>query len=393
LLDYETAFAQSTGIATEATPAAVAFAGRLVGDEASTRLLLDFDQPVEVSVLYMVRPSRIVINLPKIVFKFSNDEALAGRGLVSDVRFGAISKDASRLVLTLKSPAKVTKSEVKKLENEKQSRLVIDFDAISSAEFAQLVTKQQEVSGRSGAIATKGDRIRKSAKKAGRFRIVIDPGHGGIDGGAVGVRGGKEKDITLAVARQFKANLEKAGPFDVELTRNDDIFVSLKERVAIARRSSADLFISIHADSLQQRHVRGATIYTLSKKASDKLSAQLARSENLADLVAGLALPTEDNAVTDILVELTARETVRFSRYFSQILSNSLKDKTILIKNPQRSASFGVLKAPEVPSVLLELGYLSNLEDEKLMRSKKWQAELAHRVGDAIAKFFKLRQP
>jgi len=175
------------------------------------------------------------------------------------------------------------------------------------------------------------------------------------------------------------------------MTRNEDIFVSLKGRVNFTRRSDADLFISIHADTLQQHNVRGATVYTLSKKASDKLSERLAKSENLADLIAGLALPEEENAVTDILVDLTARETIRFSRQFSRTLAGVLRDRTILIKNPERSAAFGVLKAPEVPSVLLELGYLSNIEDEKLMLSKSWQEKMAKLVAKAVVEFFKPR--
>ena len=195
------------------------------------------------------------------------------------------------------------------------------------------------------------------------------------------------------MAVQLKKKLEKIGPFDVVLTRDEDVFVSLRQRVDFTRTAQADLFISIHADSLSQRRVRGSTIYTLSKKASDRLSASLAVSENLSDLVAGLALPEEEEVVTDILVELTARETIRFSRHFSGILAGTLKNGITLIKNPQRYAAFGVLKAPEVPSVLLELGYLSNKEDEKLMNSKLWQAKVARLVSEAVLKFFKPRLP
>ena len=166
----------------------------------------------------------------------------------------------------------------------------------------------------------------------------------------------------------------------------------MRQRLKFNRDAQADLFISIHADSLKQRFVRGSTIYTLSKRASDRLSEALANSENRVDLVAGLSLPEkETKVVTDILVDLTARETKQLSRHFSAVLMNELKPKVILIKNPQRSAAFGVLKAPEVPSVLLELGYLSNTEDEKLLTSKPWREKAALAVKDAVMAFFKGR--
>lgn len=372
---------------------AVGFAARIMGDENSTRMLIDFDTLISAKILYMDQPSRIVIELPRTVFSFAQNSGFEPRGLIALVRHGAISKDTTRIVISLKSPAKVSHHEILPLNNGDGHRLILDIEAVLPAEFATLIQQQSEIRGVSGNVVTKGDRVYRGKRNNGRFKIVVDPGHGGIDGGASGVRGAIEKDITLAVAKQIRTELEKSGNFDVELTREEDVFVSLRQRVDFTRRAHADLFISIHADSLSQRYVRGSTVYTLSKKASDNLSARLAESENLSDLVAGLALPEEEDVVTDILVELTARETIRFSRHFSGILTASLKNHINLIKNPQRYAAFGVLKAPEVPSILLELGYLSNKQDEKLMRSEKWQAKVAQSVGVAVTKFFKPRLP
>lgn len=380
-------------------PGAVGFAVRIMGDDNSTRMLMDFDTKLTINIQYMDQPRRIVIDLPKTVFRFAGGKtAIEPRGLVDLVRHGAISKETTRIVLTLKGAAKVSSQEISELKSGIGHRLILDIDAVSQQDFTKLIEEQNKIRGASGAVAKKGDRVFKNkntnaGKNNGRFTIIIDPGHGGIDGGAVGVGGTKEKTITFAVAVQLKKKLEKIGPFDVVLTRDEDVFVSLRQRVDFTRTAQADLFISIHADSLSQRRVRGSTIYTLSKKASDRLSASLAASENLSDLVAGLALPEEKEVVTDILVELTARETIRFSRHFSGILAGTLKNGITLIKNPQRYAAFGVLKAPEVPSVLLELGYLSNKEDEKLMNSKLWQAKVARLVSEAVLKFFKPRLP
>ena len=375
----------------DAPKGAVAYQGKLTGDEDNMNLTLEFDRNVEIDIRYMASPNRIVINLPRTVFKFPENGVPKASSFVSTLQYGAISKDHSRIVLGLSRPIKIAATQILKVGKTNQSRLTMEMVPTTSQEFDSLVKSQRELSGASGAVASKGDRVRKEKKKHGKYIIVVDPGHGGIDGGATGKKGTLEKNVTLQIAQFIRQEVEKSDRYQVMLTRDDDVFVSLKERVEFTRRNHADLFISIHADSLQQRHVRGATVYTLSKKASDTLSEKLAESENLADLVAGLAIDQTDDAVTDILVELTARETVRFSKIFSNFLTASLKQGINLIKNPQRAAAFGVLKAPEVPGILLELGYLSNIEDEKLMRSDEWRKRLADLVAKAIEKFFKNR--
>ena len=372
----------------------VAYSGKIAGDEKSTRLILDFDREVEFQTFYMDQPDRIIIDLPQTIFNFGTEAGPKPRGLVSFVRFGPINKNLSRFVVSLTGPTKISASEIKPKSDETGFRLIVDLDSVSASEFANLVN-----SGRQAATEALGEteiekRDKPSAQPENKaeFTIVLDPGHGGIDGGAVGKSGVLEKDIVLSFAKTLKRILQEKGPFAVHLSRENDEFVSLKRRLEFSRTHKADLFISIHADSLRQRSVRGSTIYTLSKKASDKLSEQLAKSENSVDLVAGLSLEKEEEeAVTDILAELTTRETKQFSRQFSLLLVDELRDRVTLIKNPRRSASFSVLKAPEVPGILLELGYLSNIEDEKLLSSPEWQDKVANLVSRAVMKFFEPR--
>jgi len=366
----------------------VAFSGNIAGDTASTRFFLDFDKNLSVQTFYMDKPNRIVIDLDETVFNLGEENSLQARGLISDIQYGRISKGRSRIVLTLVSPVEIIKSSLKKRLDEDSYRFLLDMDSTDQATFETLLSQQQIKLGSSGTIAQKGDRVRPVEKQEGRFTIVVDPGHGGIDGGAIGKNGTQEKDIVLRFSKVVRDKLKQAGPFDVLMTREEDVFLSLRDRLNFSRRSKADLFISIHADSLRQRFVRGSTIYTLSKKASDRLSAEMAETENSADLVAGLAVEEEVDAVADILVDLTTSETKRFSKRFSSLLVRNMGKEVRLINNPQRSAGFGVLKAPEVPSVLLELGYLSNQEDEKLLQSKDWQDRAANAIALSVVDFF-----
>jgi len=370
---------------------AVAFAGRVAGDAGSTRIFLDFDRSIEVSHFFMESPDRLVIDAPAILFRFAEPELIEPRGLVSGLRYGAMARDRSRIVVSLAAPARATRLEIVAIEAGK-FRLVVDLVAATRTEFAALVESQQSVAGASGNVATKGDRVGNPVeRREGRFTIVVDPGHGGIDGGARGSEGRQEKDLTLAVGKLIAGKVAAAGPFDVKLTRDEDVFLSLGERVAFARRNHADLVISVHADSLRQKSVRGATVYTLSREASDELAHELAQSENMSDLVAGLDNAEREDVVNDILADLTARETSGYSRTFSTILVDALQKEIALIRNPQRSASFVVLKAPEIPSVLVELGYLSNPEDEKLMTDPQWQADISAQIAEAVRAFFEPR--
>jgi len=218
--------------------------------------------------------------------------------------------------------------------------------------------------------------------------IVIDPGHGGVDPGAIGVSGIYEKYITLAAARDLKAYLDGTGRFEVHLTRNRDIFIPLRGRIERARDMNADLFISLHADTIRDRQIRGLSLYTLSERASDKEAAALAERENKADLIAGIDLSHESAEVTNILIDLAQRETMNQSAKLAALLVDELDKRVKILRNPHRFAGFAVLKAPDIPSVLIELGFLSNKSDEKALRSKNHRRNLAQSIAGAVDRYF-----
>ena len=219
--------------------------------------------------------------------------------------------------------------------------------------------------------------------------VVLDPGHGGIDPGALSKgHKTKEKTIVLEFAKTLKERLVATGRYKVIMTRNDDSFVTLRDRVEIARDVEADLFIAIHADSIRGHDARGATIYTVSEEASDEEAAELARMENRSDIIAGVNLETENEEIAGILIDLAQRETKNYSLNAARRMVGQLKKVTRLNARPMRSADFRVLKAPDVPSVLVELGYLSNKHDERLLVSGKWRAKVAAALAEAGEQLF-----
>ena len=218
--------------------------------------------------------------------------------------------------------------------------------------------------------------------------IFLDPGHGGVDPGTIGISGVYEKHITLSMARELKRQLEQTGRFTVLMSRARDVFIRLRDRVRLARDQKADLFISIHADTVKNRKIKGPAVYTLSEKSSDKEAQELAEKENKADLIAGVDLTHETQEVTNILIDLAQRESMNQSARFATSLIRELKHQTRVLRNTHRFAGFAVLKAPDIPSILLELGFLSNPQDERALRSKAYRARLASAVRKAVEAYF-----
>ncbi|WP_245419653.1 N-acetylmuramoyl-L-alanine amidase [Phyllobacterium salinisoli] len=359
---------------------------RMAGDELRTRVVIMFDHEPELSTLLLEHPHRLVIDFPKAHFGFDK-QSLEPRGLVTNVRYGLIGEDKSRMILALRGPFKVEGLRVMKNENAPGYRLVADLVATSDREFAAAIDAQNATTGSTQA-ALKGDRIGKSEDPVlpHMFTVMIDPGHGGIDSGAESSRGVKEKDVTLAFARELRDLLSGNPGMRVLMTREGDEFLRLGERVRLARQHEADLFISIHADTINLRNIRGATVYTISDKASDSVARALAERENKSDAIAGVA-HEEPPEVADILLDLTRRETHAFSLNFAGKVVHALEGEINLINNPHRFAGFQVLRAPDVPSVLVEIGYLSNVEDEKLMTDPAWRTRVAGRLAEAIKNF------
>lgn len=359
---------------------------KAAGDALRTRVVIMFSAKPDVSSLLLTNPDRLVIDLPETVFAFDK-KSLSPHGLVTDVRYGLMNKGRSRLILTLKGPFAVENLLVLKNETDPGYRLVVDVVATSKDAFEDAIA-QQNLRLDQAAVTRDSQTTVPVQPDKHAFTVVIDPGHGGIDSGAQGANGTLEKDVVLAVGKKLRDILERDTKMRVIMTRDTDVFLSLAERVRIARQANADLFVSIHANSIHVASLRGATVYTISDKASDQLAQQIADSENLADSVAGVPLESEPPEVAGILADLTRRETHDFSVRFADDVVQSLQTGGInLINRPHRSAGFRVLKAPDVPSVLVELGYLSNPKDEKLLNDPDWRGRAAADLAKAIRAF------
>jgi N-acetylmuramoyl-L-alanine amidase len=218
--------------------------------------------------------------------------------------------------------------------------------------------------------------------------VVIDPGHGGVDPGCIGYSGVYEKEITFATASEIARLLEATKRYKVVMTRAAEEFVPLQERVARARAANADLFLSIHADAIPDAGVRGASVFTLSEKASDAASAALAARENHADVVAGVNLATQTREVSDILLDLARRQTNNLSIGLAQELVTKLGSEVRMLDHSHRSAGFAVLKAPDIPSALVELGCLSNRDEDRLLRSPAYRKKLAAGIVQSVDAYF-----
>ena len=333
-------------------------------------------------MLRLANPYRLVIDLPEVDFK---DPAKPGegRGLISDYRYGLIAPGKARIVLDLSGPVDIVNTFVLDPVDPEPARLVIDLVPTTAAAFAEAVARDRPADDTADARA--GPYVRTPG--SGKPVVVIDPGHGGIDSGASGKDGLLEKDVTLKFALELARQLRLGARLEPVLTRDKDDFVSLADRVGMAQRHRAALFVSVHADSVREKYVRGATVYTLSDDASDALAAALAARENRSDILAGLALEDQPDDVADILFDLARRETKNLAIRFAKSLVDDMDGTIPLNSNPWRRASFRVLKAPDVPSVLLELGYLSNEEDEKLFTAASWPEAAAKTVARAIEDF------
>jgi N-acetylmuramoyl-L-alanine amidase len=375
-------------LAVSATAAPLlAFSARIAGDDARTRLIIDFDRKPDFTVHYVANPYRVLIDLPETAFGLKAEE-LEARGIFSDIRYGTMAAGRSRIVLTASRPVGVVLAEVQEEQGAASYRLVIDTAIVTGQAFQALVEKQSWQAAATPASAEQAPVLLPGSRAAGPFVIAVDAGHGGIDNGARGgVTKTEEKHVTLAFARQLAEALNALPGTRAILTRDKDEFLSLSQRVQLARSEGANLLISIHADTLKQKDIRGATVYTISDKASDSLAASLAERENLSDQIAGISFVDEPAEVADILLDLTRRETQVFSINLAQSVVSNFKDQVLLINNPHRHAGFRVLTAPDVPSILLELGFMSNKDDEKLLVDPAWQKKVAGLVAKAVEQY------
>ena len=359
---------------------------RLGVSDARTRVVLDLGSKVDYDTFLLDNPRRVVVDLPSMDWP---SEVPKANGLVKNIRFGQFSEDKSRLVIDLTKPAKVAKSFLLDKSSGLPHRLVLDLVSSSSADFRTQVNKDRAAKRKTAQQeAPPVFTPKPKSQKPGKPVIVLDAGHGGVDPGAHGAKA-REKDVTLTFTRELAKQLRSTGRYKVYLTRNRDIYIPLRQRVNIARKHNADLFVSIHADAIKRKSVRGMSIYTLSETASDKEAAALARKENQSDIIAGIDFADQPAEVADILIDLAQRETKNLSVKFANLVVENARGKTRLLERTHRFAGFRVLKAPDVPSVLIELGFLTNRSDEKQLLNSKWRRGVAKAVVSSIDAFFR----
>lgn len=372
-------------------PTPVATDARLAGDDKQTRLVIDLTQKIEVRAFTIADPYRVVVDIPQVNFQFPPRTGEHSRGVIKAFRFGLVMKGRSRIVIDVNGPVRVARAFVLDPAEGQPARLVLDVSPVDRETFLRAAA----IDNRLPRLIDPPTPHDDPAKSAGDARpvVVIDPGHGGIDTGTHAPSGEHEKNLVLAFATTLRDKLEKSGKYRVAMTRSDDTFVQLADRVRFARARQAQLFISIHCDALARGGgaADGATVYTLSDQASDAEAQRLADAENRADIIAGVNLADEPGDIADILIDLAQRETKSFSSAFARSVVNEFKGAARLHKNPLRSAGFRVLKAPDVPSVLIELGYVSNSADLKQLVSDQWRSRVSEAVTQAVHTYFTTR--
>ena len=353
----------------------------------NTRFVLNLSDKVDAEIFTLADPYRIVIDFPEIAWRLDPTATQASAGLIKGFRFGLFKPGRSRMVIDLAAPAVIMNRFLLPPEGERRYRLVLDLAPVDRAKY--LATAGWPAGGEAPAPEDEPAPDITAKPPTAKRVIVIDAGHGGVDPGATGQDGTHEKDLVLALAKSLRGALESTGKYTVVMTRDSDIFLSLKARVAVGRRAKADLFISLHADSAPGSMARGASVYTLSEKASDKEAEALARSENQSDIIAGVDLTDEGDIVTSILIDLAQRETKNTSVKFAQALVPELQRAGEVTQKSHRFAGFVVLKAPDVPSVLVEVGYLSNRQDESVMNTNRWRKRMADSIARAVDRYFR----
>jgi N-acetylmuramoyl-L-alanine amidase len=373
------------------TGPAVATDVRLSGDDKQTRLTIDLSRKIDLRAFTLAQPYRVVIEIPKVTFELPANAGEQGQGIIKAFRYGLVKSAGSRIVIDLTGPARVTKAVVLDAANGQPARMVLDMVAVDRETFLRAAAIDNHLP-RAAPPPPAGAAGREPPQSGDpRPVVVIDAGHGGIDPGTRAHDGEVEKDLTLEFAAVLRSKLEATGKYRVLMTRSDDTFVELSERVAIARQQRAQLLISIHCDALARGdgEAQGATVYTLSDQASDAEAQRLADDENRADVIGGVDLPDDETA--DILIDLAQRETKAFSAIFARNVVKEMAATARMHKHPLKSAGFRVLKAPDVPAVLIELGYLSNSRDLKQLVSETWRSRTADAVTHAVQIYFGTR--
>ena len=361
---------------------------RIGEHEDRTRFVIELSDPVNLRTFTLTNPDRVVVDMPEVSWRVSAPPRPSGFGSVKSYRYGMFRKGNSRMVIDLNRPVTVSDALVIPPSSGFGYRVVIDLFPTQRGKFNADAGWPADLKARETDAERLTALMAEAPRASGRKVVVIDPGHGGIDSGTNGVNGLMEKDLVLAEGLKLAKELKARG-YIVHMTRDSDLFIPLPERVAIARKLKADLMISLHADSNPDDSVNGLSIYTLNDGRSDREAAALAKRENQSDIIAGVDLSNANSPVAPILIDLAQRDTINRSSRFAETALGQLQSVTdILARSPHRAASLAVLVAPDVPAVLIELGYLSNEPDADRMNTEAWRGRVAQAIAAAVDRNF-----
>ena len=393
--------------------------GRIGKHPDKMRLVLELSDNVKFRTFTLASPYRLVVDLPTFEWH-AGDQVVRRTANVADLRRGKLTAEHSRIVLDMTKPMVIKKAFIIPARSGVPPRLVIDyrhtdrrtFRRHKSAIFGDLQIRPQQTKAQTTKQSAGGhnqqdksqqaDQVARLATAAGRKKppvgrspvktplIILDPGHGGHDPGAVAKSQDiVEKAIVLKFAHELKKRLVRSGDYRVKLTRNNDTFISLGERRRYAHDHKGDLFISLHADSIRDKNVRGASIYTLSEDASDKQTARLARQENKAGTIAGVDLSHESKDVSNILIDLAMRDTMNQSKFLANTIADKFRARSVkVLDTTHRYAAFAVLKSADIPSVLVELGFMSNPYEVQRLLRRSHRRKLAKALHSGIDAYF-----
>jgi N-acetylmuramoyl-L-alanine amidase len=373
-------------------PVPIVMGVRIGEHDDRTRFVVEVSDPVAMRVFTLANPNRVVIDMPAVQWHLDGPPRPTGTGAVKSYRYGLFRPGNSRFVIDLNKAMKASDPLVLPPSGGYGYRVVIDLFPTTADQFDRAAGWPADLKAREAAaeqLAALPPAPSPAPPALEKRIIVIDAGHGGIDSGTSGVNGLMEKDLVLDEALRLGRELVRRSNYTVHLTRDSDVYIPLKERVNIARSWHADLFISLHADSNPDASVNGLSIYTLSERGSDREAAALAQKENQSDVIAGVDLGGGNSTIAPILIDLAQRDTMNRSSRFAQGAVTQLQAATdILPRQPHRAAAFVVLKAPDVPAVLIELGYLSNQSDADQMNTVRWRNGVARAVAASVDGFF-----